>query len=119
MFSVMYNNKFNILKLQLDIHNISVVGVHVRRGDKLQPQYQGPDHGYRIPEPSEILYAMNYMRLRHNQSVIFIIASDDKVKLVYLYFYFLSGILRAVMDYGVSKERTSTVSGAHPACCFS
>ena len=69
----------NFLKLQLDINKISVVGVHVRRGDKLRPEYQGPNQGYRIPEAAEILYAMNYMRLRHNHSVIFIMATDDKV----------------------------------------
>ena len=79
-FSFFSFHKFNILKLQLDIKKISVVGVHIRRGDKLKPEYQGANQGYRIPEPSEILYAMNYMRLKHNHLVIFIIATDDKVK---------------------------------------
>ena len=70
---------FPFIKWQLDIKKISVVGVHIRRGDKLKPEYQGANQGYRIPETSEILYAMNYMRLKHNYSVIFIIATDDKV----------------------------------------
>ena len=66
----------------MDVKKISVVGVHIRRGDKLKPEYQGANQGYRIPEVSEILYAMNYIRIKHNHSVIFVIATDDKVKLI-------------------------------------
>ena len=71
--------KSNFWKLQLNIEKISVVGVHIRRGDKLKPEYQGANQGYRIPEASEILYAMNYMRIKHNHLVLFIIATDDQV----------------------------------------
>ena len=64
---------------QLHEDDISVVGVHVRRGDKLHALYQDTQHGYRIPDPSHILYAMDYLRYKHNHKVIFVISSDDKV----------------------------------------
>ena len=58
---------------------VSVIGVHVRRGDKLTKIFQSALHGYRVPDASEILNAMNYMRQKHGPSVMFMIVSDDKV----------------------------------------
>ena len=58
---------------------VSVVGIHVRRGDKLNRKYQTAQYGYRVANAAEILNAMNYMRHKHGPAVLFIIASDDKV----------------------------------------
>ena len=55
--------------------NPSTVCVHVRRGDKATERAKY--WGYRLPEPSDIIHAMNYMRQKLNHSV-FVVSSESK-----------------------------------------
>lgn len=53
----------------------SIVGVHVRRGDKLH--WKSVDEGYRVAPREYFLKAMTYFRDHVSASVAFLVVSDD------------------------------------------
>ena len=55
--------------------DLTTVAVHIRRGDRASERLY--KLGYRVPETSYFIKAMNYFRKRH-KNIIFIITTDDR-----------------------------------------
>ena len=62
---------------QTNATNIPLIGVHVRRGDKL---FRKNGKIYRLPNVTDVLFALEYMRQQF-RAALFILASDDKVSI--------------------------------------
>lgn len=57
------------------VTNSAVVGVHVRRGDKLH--WDSVDLGYRVAPREYFIKAMKYFREHVNGDIVFLVISDD------------------------------------------